>query len=144
MARDRMVRVGRLLRAVLSEKVLAIARDAQLGVVSVTDVQPASDLSVAKVYVSVLGDEAHRERVLALLEERAGELRFLLGREVRLRRIPQLLFVSDYSIERGVRIVSLIESLSPEGGEPGAPDSEPEPSGGKREEDERVDGSEGD
>jgi len=111
MARDRLVRIGKLIRTVLSEKVLAIARDEGLGVVSVIDVVVSADLSVAKIYVSVLGEEADRERVLGVLREHKGELRFAVGREVRLRRVPELLLISDDSMEKAARIISLIDGL---------------------------------
>lgn len=90
-------------------------RDPRVGFVSVTDVELSADLRHAKVFVSVLGDEQAKQRTMAALEGAAGFVRGELGRRVRMRFVPEVLFRLDESIERGVRVNALLrEALPPD------------------------------
>ena len=80
------------------------------GMVSVTDVETTTDLKQAKVYLSVLGIDSEKE-LLKGLKSASGYLRGELGRSLRLRNTPELLFILDNSIERGSRISSIINDL---------------------------------
>jgi ribosome-binding factor A len=62
----------------------------------------------ARVYVSVLGDEAARADTLAGLSSAHGVLQQAIGRELRMKRTPTLEFVFDESIDRGMRISELL------------------------------------
>jgi ribosome-binding factor A len=65
------------------------------------------------VYVSVLGSEKRRAASLRGLEAAHGLLQARLGRELRMKRTPQLTFEYDPSVERGVRMTQLIDELAP-------------------------------
>ncbi|HYY03446.1 MAG TPA: 30S ribosome-binding factor RbfA [Gaiellaceae bacterium] len=110
---ERMRRVNESLRQVLSEGVGQL-KDPRIGFVTVTGVETSSDLRHARVYVSVLGAEAKRERSLAALQAAHSVLQARIARELRLKRTPQLAFEYDSSVERGVRMTKLIDELAPD------------------------------
>ncbi|MBP5426970.1 MAG: 30S ribosome-binding factor RbfA [Clostridiales bacterium] len=76
--------------------------------VSVTHVKVTKDLKYATVYVSVLGDDEKNNAILAL-KNSAGFIRRELGRNVKLRLLPELIFKLDDSIEHGFYISKLID-----------------------------------
>jgi ribosome-binding factor A len=77
--------------------------------VTLTGVEVAADYGHAKVFFTVLGDDARVEAAAAGLNNAAGFLRHELNARIKLRSIPQLHFVYDESIERGVRLSRLID-----------------------------------
>ena len=84
------------------------------GFVTVTGVETSRDLRHARVYVSVLGSEEKRTATLAGLESAHGVLQSRVNRELRLKRTPQLVFEYDPTVERGVRLSTLIDELAPD------------------------------
>ena len=111
-----MRRVNESVRQVLSEAIGQL-KDPRIGFVTVTGVQTSADLRHARVYLSVLGAERKRAQTLAGLEAARSMLQAQLGREVRLKRTPQLAFEYDPSVERGVRMTKLIDELAPDDSE---------------------------
>ena len=109
---ERMRRVNESVRQVLAEAVGEL-KDPRIGLVTVTGVVTSADLRYATVYVSVFGSELKRERSLARLEAAHGVLQARLGRELRMKRTPQLTFEYDPTVERGVRMAKLIDELAP-------------------------------
>ena len=107
-----MRRVNEALREVLSEGVGEL-KDPRIGFVTVTGVEASPDLRQARVFVSVLGPERKRRESLAALQAAHGVLQARVGRELRLKRTPQLAFEYDPSVERGVRMTQLIDELAP-------------------------------
>jgi ribosome-binding factor A len=110
---DRMRRVNEAVRQVLSEAVGEL-KDPRIGFVTVTGVETSPDLRHARVYVSVFGSESKQQQSLAGLEAAHGVLQRRLGRELRLKRTPQLAFEYDPTVERGVRMTQLIDELAPD------------------------------
>jgi ribosome-binding factor A len=110
---DRMRRVNESLKEVLSEA-LGDLKDPRIGFVTVTAVAATPDLRTATVFVSVLGSERKRERSLQGLRAAHGVLQGRVARELRLKRTPQLAFEYDPSVERGVRLTTLIDELVPD------------------------------
>ena len=108
-----MRRVNESVRQVLSEAVGEL-KDPRIGFVTVTGVETSPDLRHARVYVSVFGSEESREDSLAGLEAAHGVLQSRLGRELRMKRTPQLAFEYDPTVERGVRMTQLIDELAPD------------------------------
>jgi ribosome-binding factor A len=82
-----------------------------VGVVTVTAVEMASDLGSARVFVRIIGDEAEFKETLAGLEAAAPFLRGLLGRILHIRRIPELRFREDRSMEHARRIEQLLSEV---------------------------------
>ena len=115
MATDRRVaRVAELIKREVSQMLLSDIKDdrVQTGMVSITDVKVSGDLQHAKIFVSIYGTEDDRSETMAGLQSATGFVRRELGQRVRLRRTPEVLFVEDRSIERGTRVLSLINELS--------------------------------
>ena len=110
---ERMRRVNKAVRQVLSEAVAEL-KDPRIGFVTVTGVETSPDLREARVFVSVLASEADRVRTLEALAAAHGVLQARLGRELRMKRTPQLAFEYDPTVERGVRMGQLIDELAPD------------------------------
>lgn len=110
----RVSRVAELIKREVSQMLLSGIKDDRVGtgMVSVTDVDVSGDLQHAKVFVSIYGSEEARAETMAGLKSATGFVRSELGQRVRLRRTPEVIFVEDRSIERGTRVLSLINQLS--------------------------------
>ena len=104
-----MRRVNEAVREVLSARIAEGLNDPRIGFVTLTSVETSPDLRHARVYVSVLGDEAARSDTLAGLDSAHGLLQQAIGRELRMKRTPTLQFVFDESIDRGMRISELLD-----------------------------------
>lgn len=100
-------RVSAQLRRELGTIVHQAVREHGLPSVSVSDVEITRDLAHAKVFVTALQQERSREAVKAL-KELAPQLRFQLGRAVKMRHVPELHFHYDDSVDRGERIDNLL------------------------------------
>jgi len=84
---------------------------------SVVAVDVATDLKTCKAYISVLGDDKAKEDTLAGLKSAEGFIRTMLAKTVNLRNTPELTFILDQSIERGINMSQLIDKVnSAEGG----------------------------
>lgn len=104
-------RVRELLKRELSTLLLREFPVAQAGVLSVNEVKLAGDLQSAVVYVGVVGTEYQRQKTIPLLNEKRAFIQALLGNAVVLRHTPVLRFVLDDSVERGNRVLHLIEEI---------------------------------
>jgi len=83
--------------------------DARLGMVTIQEVRVARDLSYAKVYFTLLGNQMDVAEATRHLNEASGYLRHLLGQRIIVRAVPELHFTHDESVERGIHLSSLIE-----------------------------------
>jgi ribosome-binding factor A len=108
-----MRRVNEAVREVVSAHIAGDLKDPRIGFVTVTSVDTSPDLSHARVYVSVLGDEDERERTLEGLRSSRGYLQAMLNDELHLKCTPTLAFVYDDSIEQGMRLSQLIDEAAP-------------------------------
>lgn len=80
------------------------------GMISVTRVDTTADLRYCKVYVSAL-DKSDMADVIRGLKSASGYMRRELGRRVQLRYTPELTFIPDDSIDRGAKLIKLMEDL---------------------------------
>ena len=101
--------------------------------VTVTGVEVTNDLAMARVYYSLLGDEAERRVAQRGLENVAGYLRGEVGRRLRLRNAPQLRFLFDSSLAEGERIETLLREWHEEKPPGAVPDAGPEAVSGEGE-----------
>lgn len=109
----RIEQVNKLLRRELSELIQRELKDPRIDeFVIVTDVETSKDLRHARVFISHIGSEEQRQEILQVLQSAAGFLRKVLNNNLRLRRIPELHFCPDKSIERGTHILDLIDRVS--------------------------------
>jgi ribosome-binding factor A len=107
-------RLNDQLREEISDLLQRELRDPRIGgLVSITEVDVAPDLSHAKVFVSVLGTPEEKASTLAALHAAAGFVRRELRRRLTIRRMPELTFLPDDSMERGARILSLLDETRP-------------------------------
>ncbi|MGH2871154.1 MAG: 30S ribosome-binding factor RbfA [Solirubrobacteraceae bacterium] len=114
----RMRRVDEAMRAVLSGAIAIELKDPRVGFVTVTGVKTSPDLRHARVYVSVLGDDAQRATTIDGLRSAHGYLQRRLASELTLKHTPALTFEYDDSVDRGMRLQSLLDDRSA-GGEAG-------------------------
>ncbi|MCT7973574.1 30S ribosome-binding factor RbfA [Laspinema olomoucense] len=117
MATDRRVeRVASLIKREVSLMLIGDIKDDRVGagMVSVTDVNVSGDLQHAKIFVSIYGSDEARAETMEGLQAATGYIRRELGHRVRLRRTPEVIFLEDRSIERGTRILTLLNQISEE------------------------------
>jgi len=117
MATNRRVsRVAELIKREVSQMLIHDIKDDRVGagMVSVTDVDVSGDLQHAKIFVSIYGTDEARAETMAGLKSATGYVRGELGSRISLRRTPEVLFVEDRSIERGNRVLSLLNQLNHE------------------------------
>ncbi len=107
--RRRVRRVGQLLREELSRLIRREVKDPRVGLVTITDVDVTPDLEHATVYVRTVEIGRSMEDLLEGLRSAAGYLRHALGKELHLRRIPELAFEEDRSLDRARRIETLLD-----------------------------------
>ena len=111
-------RVGNLIRDIVAGAIQNRLSDPRIErLTSVRRVDVSADLSVARVYVSVMAPDARRKLCLDALRHSAGRLRALVGREVVLRQTPRLDFHLDDSVQRAFRTVQAIDEAMAELGE---------------------------
>jgi ribosome-binding factor A len=105
--------VGKAVQNELSEILRTEVKDPRLGFVTITGVQMTQDLKLARVYISVMGDEEARTATLEGLDRAQSYIRRLIGGRLQLRNVPELMFSYDDSMERGSRIDALLDDLKP-------------------------------
>jgi ribosome-binding factor A len=112
----RVSRVSALIKREISQMLLTEIKDDRVGagMVSVTDVDVSGDLQHAKIFVSIYGTEEAKAETMAGLKAATGFVRSELGQRLGLRRTPELMFQEDRSLERGDRILTLLNQLNQE------------------------------
>jgi ribosome-binding factor A len=108
----------------LSDLIRLEVRDPRVGLVTVTEVEVSRDLSHAKVYVTSLAGSDQAAQSQQALQHAAGFLRSRLAQSLKARTVPELHFVYDESVERGIRLSRLIDQAVE-----GAPQESGEPAG---------------
>jgi ribosome-binding factor A len=106
----RRARVAEEFREILAEEIQRL-KDPRIGFVTVTGVQVTADLKRAWVSYTVLGDDKQQRSTAAGLRSAIPHLRKELGRQVRLRSLPDLEFQVDQTIAQHQRIEEIIERL---------------------------------
>lgn len=101
-------RVAEQVRREIAELIRSEVKDPRVGMISITDVEVTPDYAHAKVFFSTLGGSAQVAEVLAGLSKASGFLRRELGKRIRIHTTPQLHFVFDESLERGMDMDQLI------------------------------------
>ncbi|MDX9856948.1 MAG: 30S ribosome-binding factor RbfA [candidate division Zixibacteria bacterium] len=84
------------------------------GMLTFTRVELTDDLRYAKVFYSCFGSEAEREQLAAYLQQESPHIRARIGRQLRIRHVPELRFVFDKSIEGSIRIEQLLNEIKRE------------------------------
>jgi ribosome-binding factor A len=108
----RIDRIEEQLRIELSEIIEREIQDPRIGLTTVTAVKVSPDLRHARIFVTVLGDDAQRKKSLQGLRSAASFVRRSLSKRLHhLRRIPELSFDYDEAVEKGMRIEELLDQI---------------------------------
>ena len=111
MAREfsRSRRVAQQIQKELAQIVTGEEKANELGMITINEVDLSSDLSYAKVYFTILNDDAENiKSAITRLNEQAPLLRSMMGSAMRLRIVPELKFYYDKSLSEGIRMTSLV------------------------------------
>ena len=104
----RTARLNELLREIIASQIDRIDDD-RMGWVSISGVDVDNELTLAKVYLSSLGDDLAQS--VEVLEEHKGAIKKAIGNQARLRRVPELQFVTDPAIQSGGRVEEILGEL---------------------------------
>jgi ribosome-binding factor A len=108
---QRTQRIDELLRQEIGAIVAREIDDPRVGFATITDVETTPDLRHARVLVSVIGQPDDRKATLAALGRAMPYVRHELGKRLRLKRIPEFHLELDDSVERGTRVLRLLDEL---------------------------------
>lgn len=104
----RIERINELIKEILSEIVLGRLKDPRVGLVTITGVRVSSDMAVARVFYSVMGDVAEREQTRKGLISARNFMRKTIANELDLKNAPELRFEYDDSLERSIAIEKVL------------------------------------
>ena len=110
----RLERVSELIKQSLSHNILTKVRDTRLGFVTITEVRVSADLSSARVYYSVMGNEKVKRSTEVALKQARGFLQRELSSEIKIRVTPTLSFHFDPSLQYGMKIENILQKIRDE------------------------------
>ena len=105
-------RVAEQMKKELGEIITMKLKDPRVGFVTVTDVEVTGDLQNATIYVTVLGTDKEKQDTLLGLTKAKGFIRSEIGKRIRLRKTPELVFEFDEAYEYGNRIDTILRDLN--------------------------------
>ncbi|MBO8615194.1 30S ribosome-binding factor RbfA [Staphylococcus aureus] len=111
MSSMRAERVGEQMKKELMDIINKKVKDPRVGFITITDVVLTNDLSQAKVFLTVLGNDKEVENTFKALDKAKGFIKSELGSRMRLRIMPELMYEYDQSIEYGNKIERMIQDL---------------------------------
>ncbi len=114
MANSRRVsRVASLIKREVGQMLINGIKDDRVGsgMVSITDVDVSGDLQHVKIFVSIYGTEEAKAETMEGLKSSVSYVRRELGHRMRLRRTPEIVFYEDRSLERGDRMLHLLDEI---------------------------------
>jgi ribosome-binding factor A len=114
MSERRRARVAEEIQRRSSQFIREELKDPRLGFLTIIGVNVNRDLTRATIYVSVLGNEAEQQQTMQALRRARGVIKRDIGDWLRIRTTPDIIFKLDTSVERGTRILQLIEGLERE------------------------------
>jgi ribosome-binding factor A len=127
---SRQARVGDQIRVELSELLARGVRDPGIGFLTITHVKVAPDLQQARVFYTTIGDDKSRAETRKALDRATPFLRRQIGQRLQLRRVPELVFTFDESIEKQDRIERILQDINAERADaPDAGDRDPQDPG---------------
>ncbi len=89
-------------------------KDPKIGFCTITAVDVTNDLSIAKIYVTFLGKNYKKKDGMQALNRSKGFIRSLLAKKLTIRRVPELVFVLDESLDYGNKIEGILKNLNQE------------------------------
>jgi ribosome-binding factor A len=112
LSKIRVRRVGEQIKKELSTIFHSEMHNALEHITTVTDVEMSADLAQAKVFLSIMGNEQQRAQTLQAIGRASGFLRTEIGRRIRLRHVPELLFQLDTSLDYGAHIDAILRTIN--------------------------------
>ncbi|EIK93981.1 ribosome-binding factor A [Pseudomonas sp. M47T1] len=124
---SRTQRIGDQMQRELAQLIRREVKDPRVGLVTITAVDVSRDVGHAKVFITVMGQDSAEDikQTIKVLNSAAGFLRVHLGKEMKLRSVPQLHFHYDESVTRGAQLSALIERAVAEDSQHPVDDSKP-------------------
>ncbi len=110
----RVERIQEQVREEVSQMLATEVRDPGVGLVTVTRIKVTGDLSLARIYWTIIGDAAERKKTAKALERATGFVRHLLAERLGLRRVPEVKFIFDESVAAQDRIEQIIQEIHAE------------------------------
>lgn len=107
-------KVAGIIQKEISEIIQFELKDPKIGFITIMDVTVTGDLSQATIYVSFLGQEARKEAGMKALERSKGFLRTQLAKRMTIRKVPDLIFKLDTTLERGNKIDKILKDMHKE------------------------------
>lgn len=112
---QRLARVNELLKREIAQTLFRVVpEEADVGRVTITQVQTSPNLRKARVFVSIRGNQNDQDDWIRRLRRHRKEIQAVIGRNVVLKYNPQLMFILDHSVEEGDRILALLDELESE------------------------------
>ena len=105
-------KVAEAIHEMVSELLIKGLKDPRIGFVTITGVKVTDDLHLATVYFTVIGSDAEKRGTEEGLNSARGYVRKELGKNLRMRYVPDIVFRYDASVEYGSRIESLLKEIS--------------------------------
>jgi ribosome-binding factor A len=110
MPRLRIKKVESLIHNEVATFILQDLQDPRIGFVTVTNVEVVNDLSRATVSLSVLGEPAQQRTTMRGIDAAKGQIRTRVGATLSIRRVPELIFKLDESVEKSIHMNDLIDA----------------------------------
>ncbi len=107
----RMERVASVIKEEIGMLILREFNDPTMGFVTVTEVHMTPDLKLAKIYVSILGNEEVKARTMHHLEEHKSHVRSIVGAHVRLKFTPAIQFYLDETMEKVIKLEEIFKKI---------------------------------
>jgi len=113
MSNRRVLKAAQAIREVVSMAILTDLKDPRVRDVTVTFVEVAADMRMAKVYVSVMGDEAKQYLCLQGLQSSTGYLQSKIGKRIDTRYTPKIQFALDKGMQNAMEVTRILEEVLP-------------------------------
>jgi len=110
----RIDRLGDLIKEEISSLLIRDIKDPRIKMLTVTDVEVSRDIRTAKIFYSVGGDQRTREETQRGLESAVGFIKTAIAHSLTIRRVPDLTFIYDKSLDYGQKIDRILEDLKEE------------------------------
>jgi ribosome-binding factor A len=107
-------RVAEQIREEVSQILSTEVADPGIGLVTVTRVKVTPDLSLARVYWTLMGDQAERKKTQKALARAASYVRHLLSTRMSLRRSPEVVFTFDQAVTAQDRVEEILQEIKQE------------------------------
>ena len=114
MSSRRVLKAAEAIREVVSLAILTDLKDPRVSDVTVTYVEVSGDMRVAKVHVSVMGDETKQKLCLRGLKSSAGYLQQKIGNRIDSRYVPKIQFLLDKGVKNSIEVTRILDEVLPQ------------------------------